>query len=340
MPNVIQACSLDGGQGVLVRAPRALCRGAYKQALHGLLLIGVLGASVKCQAAAGPDLADLVGRAKAAQAAGETRLARALLDPALRSPKITPTDRAALYLMRAQLFIDEGAPVSARLDAERATDYDPTNGDALSLRARLNKDPSASAKLYLKAARQGVTEAQREAGARLMSGLGVPADHRKARYWLQQAANAGDSPAMLLLARSYREAVDPAQRNLVLAASWQQRAAAAALTPATSIEDEVRAPSAPTRTPGPEVSATNAATATSPSNPTLLAPVATSTTQSSGVLSPAGYAPANAARNQVRSEPARVGGPRAAQRGLHTSTDTAATVRNRSSDLRAESPHN
>ncbi len=338
MPNEIRACSSDCGQAALVRPPETPHRYAYKQTLHSLLLIGMLGAGLHCQAA-GPNLADLVGRAKAAQTAGDTTLARALLDPALRSPRITPTDRAAMYLMRAQLFLDEGAPVSARLDAERATRHDPTNGDALSLRARLDNDPSVSAKLYLKAARQGVTEAQREAGARLMSGVGIPADQRKARYWLQQAANAGDPPAMLLLARSYRESVDPEQRDLVLAATWQQRAAAAGTAPGGSIDDSDGAAPAPTTPTGPAAPTTDAAATTNPTHRALLAPNAAPTAPS-GTLAPAGYVPGRNAHSQVRTDPARVGGPRAAQRSANTRTGTAAAGHNQSTDLRAESTHN
>ena len=324
MPNLIRARSLNDSQRVHGRASR---RFAYSHALQNLLLIGILGAGLFCQAA-GPNLADLVDRAKAAQAAGDTTLARALLEPALRSPSIRPTDRAALYLMRAHLFMDEAAPVSARLDAERATRYDPTNGDALSLRARLDSDPSVSAKLYLKAARQGVTEAQREAGARLMDGVGIAADLRKARYWLQQAANAGDPPAMSLLARSYRDAIDPAQRDPGLAASWLQRAAsagaAAGVAPTNSMDGAATKPATLT-TPPPATPP--------PATPALPTPALPTP-------APANDAQGTSTRNQVRIDAARLAGPRAMRRAVHPSPGAAATGGNRSTNLRAEGTHN
>jgi TPR repeat protein len=200
--------------------------------LAGSLCCGTLASTQVCEAA-GPDLAALVLRAKAAQDAGDTALARTLIDPVLRAPLLDGATRAETYLLRARLFLQEGAPVSARLDATRATHYDPTNGEALSLLARLYRadggpaaDIETSARLYLKAARQGVVEAQREAGALLLDGVGITADLRKARYWLGQAAEAGDVHAMLLLARSYGDAVAPELRNPGRAADWLRRAAA------------------------------------------------------------------------------------------------------------------
>lgn len=223
----------------------------FRHAACRLLMAGSLatGACASLVAeAAGPNLAELVTRAKAAQDAGDTALARTLLDPVLRAPALDAGTRAQMYVMRAHLFLDEGAPVSARLDAERATQYDPTNGNALSLLARLYRsgngpapDDAESARLYLKAARQGVVEAQREAGALLLQGIGLSADLRKARYWLEQAANAGDVQAMLLLARSYGDAVAPELRDPARAADWLRRAASigSAATPAAATNRSV-----------------------------------------------------------------------------------------------------
>ncbi len=216
------------------RGGRSAARRTCQLLLAGSLCLGALTGSLRALAA-GPDLATLVHRANAARSAGNTALARTLIDPVLRAPSIDAATRAETYLLRARLFLDEGAPVSARLDAERATRYDPTNGNALSLLARLYRttagpsagaDATASARLYLKAARQGVVEAQREAGALLLEGIGITADLRKARYWLGRAADAGDVQAMLLLAQSYGDAVAPDSRDEGLAAEWLRRATA------------------------------------------------------------------------------------------------------------------
>ena len=240
-----------------IATPARLRHAACRLLLAGSLCSGALGSTLVCEAA-GPDLAALVLRAKAAQDAGDTALARTLIDPVLRAPMLDGPTRAEIYLLRARLFLEEGAPVSARLDATRATRHDPTNGEALSLLARLYRseggpaaDVETSARLYLKAARQGVIEAQREAGALLLEGIGMTADLRKARYWLGRAADAGDVQAMLLLARSYGDAVAPELRDPGRAADWLRRAAAlGALGGSTHPADGQRPSHAPVSTLG------------------------------------------------------------------------------------------
>ena len=335
MPNVTRPCMTNVSRAVIVRARHSAGAVALNSLLRGLLFSAGMAATMTIFAAtgaatgaasgaAGPDLADLVARAKIAQVTGDTTLARALLDPALRSPSVTQSERAALYLMRAQLFVDEGAPVSARQDAERATRFDPTNGEALSLRARLERDPAVRARLYLKAARQGVTEAQREAGARIMSGLGIsadqrPADHRKARYWLLQAANTGDGAAMLLLARSYREAADPAQRDLVLAATWQRRGNAATA-------DNAGGKSAD------KAAGDRAVTPTDDPSSTGSPPIPTSGAPAAAANQPLETLPARSGRNQAHYD--------SAPEGTGSGPNIGTGVRTRSADLRAESTHN
>ena len=119
---------------------RLLCAG-------GLCAAGLV--ATHCLAA-GPDAKDLLERAKRADAAGDTVLARALLDPLLqegqgRNAAATnvPAMRAEAYLMRARLFLAEHAPKSALLDAQRAVQVDPTNGQALAMLARLYRSGEA-----------------------------------------------------------------------------------------------------------------------------------------------------------------------------------------------------
>lgn len=163
---------------------------------------------------------------------GQPELARVYLEPALISPELHDTERSRAYYVRGYSFYDQGLYVSARLDYNRALEFNPDNPGALVALADLQrvgqgigKNPGYAFQLYEKAAMLGHTVAKVATGRALLLGEGTEADAAQARRWLAEAASEGDANAMLHLAGSFRlesaGPVDPAQ-----AKAWYEKAAA------------------------------------------------------------------------------------------------------------------
>jgi TPR repeat protein len=81
-------------------------------------------------------------------------------------------------------------------------------------------DETAGFAWMLRAAEQGVVEAQDEVGFRFLAGRGVAADAERAEYWNRQAAAQGHPRAQCMLAYSLIRAETADRNSLVEAAKW------------------------------------------------------------------------------------------------------------------------
>lgn len=203
-----------------------------------LLLLPIVGLQ------ANTPVEQYVARANAAMAAKDYRLARAYLDPVAIAANLSHRDRAKVYLQRARSFLAEGHFRSAVLDLRHALQFDPSNGDTATALAFLyargqgvKRDDGEAARLFIKAARQGNTIAQRNIGVMYLNGLvsderNLTNSSKKARYWLHQAASANDTEAMVYLANNLWRDLDEKTRDSKQALVWLEKAAALSFAPA------------------------------------------------------------------------------------------------------------
>ncbi len=167
---------------------------------------------------------------------GQPDLARSFLDPALIAPDLHESERSRAYYVRGFSFYDQRLYVSARLDYNRALEFNPDNPGALIALGDLHrgglgieKNLEYAFQLYEKAAKLGHAAGKVLTGRALLLGEGIKADLREARRWLAEAASEGDANAMLHLGASFRmkdsDQFDPEQ-----AQAWYLKGAAAGAT--------------------------------------------------------------------------------------------------------------
>lgn len=161
---------------------------------------------------------------------GENSLARAYLAPVLIDPKITAAVRSRAYYLRGFAFSDQGLPVSALRDFNRALEFNPANPAALFALARLywdgvgaDQDEALAMELFAQAHELGHQDAELFLALGHLYGRGIPQDRVKGRSALQALAAVGNSLAMSHIAASLR--ATPAQPRQ--AAQWYRKAAAA-----------------------------------------------------------------------------------------------------------------
>ncbi len=206
--------------------------------------------------AAAPD--HLITQALSHLKAERFDLARSYLEPVLIDPRLSAMQRSRAYYLRGYAFFAEDLPRSAALDYGRALEFDPGNDAALTALALLHtqgqgvaQDLALAYKLYLRAARIGNVDAKAYIGFALLTGAGTKVNLETARFWLNEAAAAGDASALLNLARSHRapytDTPDPAA-----AAAFYERALAEGQSDALvalgymHLEGELGAPDAAT----------------------------------------------------------------------------------------------
>jgi TPR repeat protein len=85
--------------------------------------------------------------------------------------------------------------------------------------------PAEAFRWYLKAAEQGIPEAQEAAGRMLLYGIGVPANTTAAMEWYRKAAEQGRAEAQGRLAIFYHDGISLPQ-DFALALQWYRKAAA------------------------------------------------------------------------------------------------------------------
>jgi len=85
--------------------------------------------------------------------------------------------------------------------------------------------PAEAFRWYLKAAEQGVPEAQEAAGRMLLYGIGVPADTAAAMEWYRKAAEQGRAEAQGRLANFFHDGISVPQ-DFALALEWYRKAVA------------------------------------------------------------------------------------------------------------------
>lgn len=142
---------------------------------------------------------------------GRNDLARSYLDPLVLDPRLTGTQRSHAYFYRGHAFFLDELWVSALQDYNRALEFDRANTTAQAAIAHMYarglgvpRDPELAFQLFLKAARGDHPASKSYVGYALLTGRGVERDVPKARFWLSEAADAGDIDALLQLARSHR----------------------------------------------------------------------------------------------------------------------------------------
>jgi TPR repeat protein len=143
--------------------------------------------------------------------AGRNDLARSYLDPLVLDPRLSGTQRSRAYFYRGHAFYVDELWVSALQDYNRALEFDRANSNAQAAAAHMYalglgvpRDHTLAFQLFLKAARGDHPPSKSYVGYALLTGRGVPRDVEKARFWLSEAADAGDINALLQLARSHR----------------------------------------------------------------------------------------------------------------------------------------
>jgi hypothetical protein len=142
---------------------------------------------------------------------GRYDLARSYLDPLVVDPRLSGTQRSHAYFYRGHAFFLDELWVSALQDYNRALEFDPANSVAHAAVAHMYargvgvpRDLELAFQLFQKAARGDHAPSKSYVGYALLTGRGVQRDVPKARFWLSEAAEAGDMNALLQLARSYR----------------------------------------------------------------------------------------------------------------------------------------
>lgn len=199
-----------------------------------LFALGLAGSA----AAGGLDPHADVDKASTLVDAGQHALARAYLDPALISHRLTPAERSRAYYLRGYAFQAEDLFVSAALDYAHALEFNPANPAALYATGGLyyhalgvDRNRDLALQFFRTAAELGHPGGQLYLGNAYLVGEGVASSLEDARAWLHQAADAGFPPAMLRLAASFRERYtdtpDPEQ-----ARHWYEKALAAGATDA------------------------------------------------------------------------------------------------------------
>ena len=140
-------------------------------------------------------------------------MARAYLNPAVISHRLSPTERSGAYFLRGHSFQAQGLFVSAATDYANALEFNPDNSAALyamgglhQIEPRLAKNPQLVLQLFLRAAEQGHPGAALFVGNAYLNGEGTEKDLQLARNWLTTAAQAGVRSAKTLLASTYRPA--------------------------------------------------------------------------------------------------------------------------------------
>ncbi|MCP5186110.1 MAG: SEL1-like repeat protein [Pseudomonadales bacterium] len=178
---------------------------------------------------------------------GQPVFARTFLDPALISPLLHSSERSRAYYLRGYSFLEQHLYRSARLDFNRALEFNPDNPAALLALGRLHQagqggeqNPRLAYLLFEKAARLGLPDGQVMLGRALLFGDGVAKDLWAARRWFGEAAAAGSANAMLHMAVSYRTPYtdEPFAHN---ARRWYEKAEAAGSTDALIALGEMHA---------------------------------------------------------------------------------------------------
>lgn len=202
-----------------------------------LLLAALLGPSAA--PGAGIDPQRRVERALESLRAERYSLARVWLEPVLIHPRISRKARAVAWYYQGLSFHLQGLFRSAWGAYQRAIEFDPDNPRVLNALAYLylsGKGVPADARkaheLYLRAAQQGLAEAQLNAGYLYLSDDGLGRDLGEARRWLGEAAAAGNTVAMFRLGQAYRRSDAEHPADLAEARRWLQKAAAAGSTEA------------------------------------------------------------------------------------------------------------
>ncbi len=180
-----------------------------------------------------------VERALESLRADNFSLARAWLAPVLIHPRISAEARAWAWYYEGLSFHLQGLYRSAVRAYQHALEFDSGHSQSLSALAYLTlnglgtaADPGHAHDLYIQAARQGLPEAQTNAGVLFLTGQGKARDLTRARYWLTEAAEAGEVEAMLQLGRALRESDDSVEAQPAQARMWLERAATAGSTEA------------------------------------------------------------------------------------------------------------
>jgi TPR repeat protein len=147
-------------------------------------------------------------RAAAAREAGETGVARVLLDGLVVAPALPASARARAYYLRGESWYRDGLPLSAAQDYARALEFDR---DLVAARYALgylflkgegvDRDPAQAARQLARAAREGHPDAQYNIGLLHLEGRGVAADPDRGRLYLERAAAQDHAPALTALGR-------------------------------------------------------------------------------------------------------------------------------------------
>lgn len=179
------------------------------------------------------DARALIEKAVALIDQGQPVLARSYLEPALIAPSLDDSERSRAYYLRGYSYFEQQLYVSARLDYNRALEFNADNPAALVALGRLHlrglgikQDASLAWALFEKAAELGYLEGKVMAGRSLLLGEGVERNTRHARRWLAEAAADGDAIAMLHMGLSYR-APYVAATDVAKATAWYEKARAA-----------------------------------------------------------------------------------------------------------------
>ncbi len=205
----------------------------------GSLQVVLLGLALAAAARGGAlDPHAYVEKAAALVEQEEYSLARAYLDPAVISHRLTPAERSRAYYLRGYAFYAEELFVSAATDYTDALQFNPDNPAALCALGSLYRhelgarsDPVLAFQLFRRAAELGHAGGQMYLGNAYLVGEGTARNLAEARHWLEKAAAAGFVPAMTRLAWSFRrphtDRPDPAR-----ARHWYERAQQAGATDA------------------------------------------------------------------------------------------------------------
>ena len=179
------------------------------------------------------DARALIEKAVALIDQGQPELARSYLEPALIAPNLADSERSRAYYLRGYSYFEQQLYVSARLDYNRALEFNAENPAALVALGRLHQrglgikqDASLAWLLFEKAAELDYLEGKVMAGRSLLLGEGIERNTRQARRWLAEAAAEGDAIAMLHMGLSYR-APYVAETDVQKATAWYEKARAA-----------------------------------------------------------------------------------------------------------------
>ncbi len=217
------------------RTPSRRDRGAAA----AVLLAALLALTAPIRAGAWIDPQQRVTRALESLRHEDYSLARAWLEPVLIHPRITRQARSAAWYYQGLSLHLQGLFKSALHAYEHALEFDPDNPQAMNALGYLYLNGKGTAadgrrahQLYLRAAEQGLGEAQRNAGYLYLGDDGLGRDLGQARRWLEAAAVTGDTLAMYRLGQAWRDADAEHPADPDRARQWLEKAARAGSTEA------------------------------------------------------------------------------------------------------------